>query len=117
MSANQAELGVRAMCKTLRCSRSGFYDWLDRPACAQAQANAVLLEQIGQAHAASDATYGVPRIRAELAEQGIQAGHNRIAALMRAHGLRGVSRRRAWCVTTQRDKRQRPAPGVAATIR
>ena len=112
MKANQAELSVRAMCKTLRVSPSGYYDWLERPACARAQANTVLLQQIAQAHAATDATYGVPRIQAELADQGIKAGHNRIAAVMRANGLRGVSRRRGWCVTTKRDKEQRPAPDL-----
>lgn len=100
------------MCKTLRVSHSGYYDWLERPACARAQANAVLLEQILQAHAVSDATYGAPRVQAELADQGIKAGHNRIAALMRANGLRGVSRRRGWCVTTKRDKDHRPAPDL-----
>ena len=100
------------MCKTLRVSPSGYYDWLERPACAQARANAVLLQQIRQAHAASDATYGVPRIQAELADQGVKAGHNRIAAVMRANGLRGVSRRRGWCVTTKRDKDRRPAPDL-----
>ena len=31
---------------------------------------------------------------------------------MRAHGLRGVSRRRNCCVTTKRDKEQRPAPDL-----
>ena len=112
MKANQAVLPVRAICKTLRVSHSGYYDWLDRSGCARAQANVVLLGQIRQAHAASDATYGVPRIQAELANQGIKAGHNRIAAVMRAHGLRGVSRRRGWCVTTQRDKDRRPAPDL-----
>ena len=112
MKANQAKHSVRALCKTLRVSHSGYYDWLERPACALVQANALLLEQIRQAHAASDTTYGVPRIQAELADQGIKAGHNRIAALMRAHGLRGVSRRRNWCVTTKRDKGQRPAPDL-----
>ena len=110
--ANQADLSVRAMCKTLRVSHSGHYDWLDRPAGPRAQANVVLLEQIRQAHQASDATYGMPRIQAELADQGVSAGHNRIAHLMRTHGLRGVSRRRAWCVTTKRDKAQRAAPDL-----
>jgi putative transposase len=109
MKANQAELPMCAMCKTLGVSHSGFYDWLERPACARARSNAVLLNRIRQAHTASDTTYGAPRIQVELAELGVAAGHNRIAALMRANGLRGVSRRRAWCVTTQRDKQQRPA--------
>ena len=31
---------------------------------------------------------------------------------MRANGLRGVSRGRSWCVTTKRDKKQRPAPDL-----
>jgi putative transposase len=112
VKANQAAFPVRTLCKTLRVSPSGYYDWLDRPPCAQDQANAVPLEHIRAAHAASDATYGAPRIQAELAEQGIKAGHNRIASVMRAHGLRGVSRRRRWCVTTKRDKDQRPAPDL-----
>jgi putative transposase len=112
VKANQAVLPVQAMCKTFRVSHSGYYDWLDRPACARARANVVLLAQIRQANAASDATYGVPRIQAELADQGIKAGHNRIASLMRADGQRGVSRRRRWCVTTKRDKKQRPAPDL-----
>ena len=112
MKANQAELPVRAMCQTLGVSHSGFYDWLDRPECARKRANALLLEHIRAAHAASDATYGAPRIKAELSDQSIKAGHNRIAALMRANALRGVSRRRAWCVTTKPDKDQRPAPDL-----
>ena len=112
MKANQADVSVRAMCKTLGVSHSGYYDWLDRPQGPRAQANAALLEQIRQAHKASDSTYGVPRIQAELADQGVAAGHNRIARLMRQNDLRGVSRRRGWCVTTKRDRDQRPAPDL-----
>ena len=112
MKANQADFPVRSLCKVLCVSHSGFYDWLDRPAGARAQSNAVLLGRIEQVHQASDATYGMPRIHAELADQGLAVGRNRIARLMRAHGLRGVSRRRNWCATTRRDKRQRPAPDL-----
>ena len=32
---------------------------------------------------------------------------------MRNNQIRGVSRRRAWCVTTERNKRERPAPDLA----
>ena len=79
---------------------------------AQAQSNALLVEQIRPAHAASNATYGVPCNQVELADQGIEAGHNRIASKMRANGLRGGSRRREWCVTTKRGKEHRPAPDL-----
>jgi len=112
VKANQADFPVRTLCKVLHVSHSGYYEWFHRPASARAAANVVLLEHIEQAHRASDATYGMPRIHAELVDQGMVVGRNRIARLMRAHGLRGVSRRRAWCVTTRRDKRQRPAPDL-----
>lgn len=58
----------------------------------------------------------MPRIRAELAELGIVASRKRIARLMRAMHLQGVSRRRAWCVTTERNKRQRPAPDLVKQV-
>ena len=112
MKANQAELPVLTLCRVLRVSASGYYDWRDRPPSARARANADLMQRISQAHQASDATYGAPRIRAELAELGVAAGKNRIARLMRLHGLRGVSRRRGWCVTTRRDKDRAPAPDL-----
>ena len=54
----------------------------------------------------------MPRIRAELADAGVVASRKRIAHLMRAMHIQGVSRRRAWCVTTERNKRQRPAPDL-----
>ena len=112
MKANQAELPVRALCETLKVSTSGYYDWRDRPLSQRAKANVSLCERIVQAHQASDETYGMPRIRAELADSGVIASRKRIARLMRAMHIQGVSRRRAWCVTTERNKRQRPAPDL-----
>ena len=112
MSANQAELPIRHLCTTLGVSHSGYYDWQERAPSKRAQANMALTEQIKAAHAASDATYGMPRIRAELADRGVIASRKRIAHLMRAARLAGVSRRRAWCITTERNKRARPAPDL-----
>jgi putative transposase len=112
VKANQAELPVRTLCRVLRVSASGYYDWLGRAPSARAQANAELIQRIGEIHRASDATYGAPRIHAELCEQGAAIGHNRVARLMRLGGLRGVSRRRGWCVTTRRDRARQPAPDL-----
>jgi putative transposase len=39
-------------------------------------------------------------------------GRKRVARLMRQGGIAGVSRRRGFVVTTQRDARQRPAPDL-----
>ena len=116
MKANQADLPVRALCETLQVSTSGYYDWCNRPLSKRAQANAVLREHIRRAHLASDETYGMPRIRAELADTDIHASRKRIARLMRTMRIQGVSRRRAWCVTTERNQRQRPAPDLVKRV-
>jgi putative transposase len=62
----------------------------------------------------------MPKIRAELRDRGdahfearwAAVGRNRIARLMRQLGLRGVSRRRGFTVTTERDPNARPAPDL-----
>lgn len=100
------------MCTTLQVSKSGYYDWHERMPSKRVQANAALLDQIKAAHSMSDATYGMPRIRAELADAGVQASRKRIAALMRTNGICGVSRRRAYVVTTKRNPKDRPAPDL-----
>src|SRR5262249_28421584 len=72
--------------------------------------DAVLRDRIVAIHAAAQGTYGAPRIHAELAAEGIHLGRKRVARLMRAQGLAGVSRRR-FATTTVRDG-ARPAPDL-----
>ena len=93
-------------------SASGYYDWLHRAPSKRTLANAVLTESIRQVHKASDETYGMPRIRFELRDNGQQVSRKRVARLMRKACIRGVSRRRSFTVTTERDRRQRPAPDL-----
>ena len=100
------------MCETFKVSTSGYYDWVDRAPSACQQANETLTLQIHSAFTASDATYGMLRVRAQLRDEGIKASRKRVARLMRQNHWRGVSRRRSYCVTTQRDQRQRPAPDL-----
>lgn len=51
----------------------------------------------------------MPRIRAELIEQGVCISRQRVARLMREASIQGISKRRGFTVTIQRDKRQAPA--------
>jgi putative transposase len=87
----------------LGVSRSGYYAWLTRPASARARADAVLTKQLHTIHACTRGTYGVPRVHAELRSGGLRVGRTRIARLMRAAGLAGVSRRKPT-VTTVRGR-------------
>ena len=112
MSANQARLPVHTMCRVLDVSASGYYAWHGRAPSRHAREDAVLTERIRLHHAESNELYGSPNIHAELRDEGTRVGRKRVARLMRAAGLRGVSRRRGFVVTTQRDRRQRPAPDL-----
>jgi putative transposase len=58
----------------------------------RAQRDAELLALITASHARSDATYGAPRVHEDLAEAGHRVGRKRVARLMRAAGLVGVSK-------------------------
>jgi putative transposase len=100
--------GVATMCRVLAVSASGYYAWLKRPLSARARADAGLMSRLTAIHQFSRGTYGAPRIHEELSAAGIQVGRKRVARLMRAAGLRGVSRRR-WISTTVRDRKARPA--------
>ena len=112
MKAHQAGHGVRAMSRVLGVSPSGFYLWCRRGPSAHATRDAVLLDQIRASHDASRATYGAPRIVRDLRDAGERVGQKRVARLLRAAGLQGVSRRRAWRRTTVRDPHARPAPDL-----
>jgi putative transposase len=112
VNANQAYVPVHTMCRVLKVSASGYYAWLERPPSRRSIEDAVLVERIRAIHAESDATYGMPRVRAELIDQGVKISGKRVARLMRANALRGVSRRRGFVVTTRRDLRTRPAPDL-----
>ena len=112
MNANQADFPVRTLCQVLQVSPSGYYAWQQRPPSQRSLDDAVLTERIRAIHAASDENYGSPNIHAELRDEGTRVGRKRVARLMRLAGLRGVSRRRSFVVTTQRDSKQRPAPDL-----
>lgn len=71
----------------------------------------MLTETIRAIHAESRRTYGAPRVRAELQARGVRVGKKRVARLMKAAGLRGVSRRKR-STTTRREPQARPAPDL-----
>jgi putative transposase len=99
------------MCRVLAVSASGYYAWRQRPPSARARADAALTARIRTIHQYSRETYGAPRIHRELRAAAIRVGRKRVARLMNAAGLVGVSRRK-WMVTTVRDQNAGPAPDL-----
>lgn len=111
MSAHQAAHAVTTMCRVLGISPSGYYAWRRRPLAARAIRDVIVSAEIDAVHRGSRRTYGAPRIHAELAARGIRVGRKRVARLMRARGIQGISRRKS-VVTTQRSETGRPAPDL-----
>ena len=83
------------VCRMLRVSPSGFYEWRGRPASRRELRDRELLEVIHAVHANARGTYGARRVHAELTlGRRLQVGHGRVERLMRQAGLQGVHRRR-----------------------
>ena len=61
---------IRMMCRCLKMSASGDYDWRERPLGRRAQANERLLDRTEQMHHQNDGVMGNPRIWEELARGG-----------------------------------------------
>ena len=105
------EFPVRRMCQVLDVSRSGYYAWRERPPSAREMANQQLLTAMRQVYAESDDVYGSPRITAALRRQGWTCGENRVARLMRRHGLQAKSAR-LFRATTRRNLAHPVAPNL-----
>jgi transposase InsO family protein len=85
---------VCEMCRTLEVSRSGFYDWLDRPPSPRAITDRQLAIEIEAIWECSDRTYGAPRMHRWLRKQGFTVGRKRVARIMRVNGWEGETGRR-----------------------
>ncbi len=109
MKARQGCYAIACLCRVLGVSSSGYYAWRQRSPSRRARENERLSRQIAGIHAASRGTYGAPRVQAELLAAGESVSRQRVARLLRALGLQGVTRRRRLC-TTRADREAEVAP-------
>lgn len=111
IDAEKANYPVSLLCRALGVSRSGYYDWKDRPPSKKAREDATLTEKIREVHDRSRGTYGYPRVHAELRALGVRCSRKRVARLMRKNGLTGCMRGRKKR-TTRHDRYATPAPDL-----
>ncbi|WP_244194938.1 MULTISPECIES: IS3 family transposase [Amycolatopsis] len=105
-------IDVAVACRVLNVSRSGYYDWRDRPISERDRDNELLLKHVEQIHADSRQTYGSPRVHAELTlGLGLPVNRKRVERLMREAGIQGLYRRKR-ARTTIRDPAAEPAPDL-----
>jgi transposase InsO family protein len=87
------------MCRVLRVSHGGYYDWRGRPDSGRTQRRDALVVAIQAVHREVKARYGSPRIHAELVARGNPCCVNTVAKLMRSHGIAAKTRRKFRCTT------------------
>jgi putative transposase len=103
---------VTWICDVLGVSRSGFYEWLERPLSPRSVEDRTILAEIKMSHERSGGSYGVRRVWPDVVEAGFEVGRERIARIMRSAGIRGdVPKKRR-----PKDVGQRPAHPLADNI-
>ncbi len=90
---------VRLMCRVLRVTPGGYYDWRGRPASDGRRRREALVVAIRAIHGEVKARYGSPRIHAELVARGEACCVNTVARLMREHGIAAKTKRKFRCTT------------------
>ena len=96
---------IGRMCRWLQVSRSGYYEWRNRPASATAQRRQLLKIKIKALFDASDGTYGYRRLHEELVRGGERVGLELVRELMRELGL-VACQPRPWRTTTVRGEQR-----------
>ncbi|MDF5755251.1 IS3 family transposase [Spongiactinospora sp. TRM90649] len=101
--AEEANFGLPMMCRLLGVSRSGYYEWRDRPMSAGKRRREDLKPLVEEVFADSGRTYGYRRVHAALGRMGIEVDDEPVRALMRDLGLTPVQvkRRRGLTVADQ----------------
>jgi putative transposase len=108
---------VAAACQAAGVTRSAYYAWTASAAQGPSghDEEARLVAEIRRIHARSKATYGAPRVTAELRRRGQTVNHKRVERLMRQHGIVGWRPRRRRSLTKP-DTTAAPAPDLLGRL-
>lgn len=107
IAAEKAHYPVRALCRALVVTPSGFYAWQHRPPSARAVADRRLMARLQRIHAEHRRLYGRPRLHRALRADGVRIGERRVRRLMQAAAVFPRQRRR-FRVTTVHRPEDRP---------
>ena len=108
----ERSVAINFGCEVVEVSRSGYYDWKDRPPSERALENAQLVEQIRAAHAKGRGVYGSPRVAEALKNDGVECGENRVAKLMSQNDIRAKTAKKFKVKTTDSNHDLPIAPRV-----
>lgn len=102
------ELGVEPICRTLtvagtQIAPSTYYAFKTRPPSKSTLRDEELLVQIQRVHAKNFGGYGAKNLHAQLRREGVSVARCTVERLMRAEGMRGISREKDPRITVSGD--------------
>jgi putative transposase len=92
IDAHKDEFGVEPICRDLQVAPSTYYAHRSRPPSARSVRDSAISEVIARVHADNYGVYGARKVHGELRRQGHQVARCTVERLMRAAGLRGITR-------------------------
>jgi transposase InsO family protein len=90
---------VQVMCRVLRASRPGYYEWRKGGVPQRVIRQQQLLSEIKRIHEESRGNYGSPRITKELRNNGIVVNKKTVAELMRNNGIQAKHKKKFKATT------------------
>lgn len=102
---------IARLCGALGVSRSGYYEWLNRPESRRASEDRELLRCIRALHLQARQAYGAYKTWKVLKAQGVACGRHRVARLRRKNGIEALRKRR-FRVMVEHHKFAPPAPNL-----
>lgn len=108
---HRKQFSIARQCSALGVSRSGFYEWLNRPESRHAAEDRVMLQCIRALHLQARQAYGAYKTWKVLKAKGIACGRHRVARLRRQNGIEALRKRR-FRVMTEHHKLAPAAPNL-----
>lgn len=102
---NQSEFPISVMCKFMKVSRSGYYEWLNNPESKKEQEDKYLTEKIKLIFQVSRNSYGSRRIRRKLLNEGIITSRHRVIRLMKEAELICKTKRKFKATTDSKHSK------------
>ena len=108
IEAHKDAYGVEPICQVLEVAPSTYYAAVARPPSPRQRRDAELKAEIERVHADNFGVYGIEKVWRQLHREGIDAGRERVARLMRELGLEGVVRGKTARTTILDEVAERP---------
>jgi transposase InsO family protein len=108
IEAEKAFFPIVKMCAWLEVSRSGFYEWRERPLSATAARRAEITAMTVDLFDEFEQRYGYRKLRVELTERGVPVSEWLVRQIMAEQGLE-CCHPRPWRATTDPDGSDGPA--------